>query len=369
MVELWEVKASKSAYTRQLLLQEAYVHRALFVIAIIVLLEACGKPQATAGRGGPGGFQRPPTLVETSIVAPRTISDVIEAIGTAQANESLTLSAKVTDTVNKVKFEDGDYVEAGTVLAELTNTEDTALLAEAEANVEDARTALKRIQGLYDKRSIPVSQLDEARARFNGMRARYDSIVARLDDRLIRAPFAGLLGFRQVSAGTLITPGTPIATLDDIRSIKLDFSIPEVHLSLLKKGLALSASSSAYPDRTFPATVETINSRIDPVTRAAQVRALVNNDARLLKPGMLLTVRLRTASRENLAVPETALVQRQGRVFVYQLKEGNTASLHEVKLGGRYEGYAEVLEGLQEGEEVISAGVLKVRDNSPVKVL
>ncbi len=339
-------------------------------LLVVVLLNACGQPQATPGRGGaPGGFQRPPTLVEVATVQTRSISDVIEAIGTAQANESLTLSAKVTDTVNKVKFEDGDYVEAGTVLAELTNTEDTALLAEAEANVEDAGTALKRLEDLYKKRSIPISQLDEARARFNGASARYNSVVARLDDRLIRAPFAGLLGFRQVSEGTLITPGTPIATLDDIRTIKLDFSIPEVHLSLLQKGLALSASSSAYPDQPFPATIETINSRIDRVTRAARVRALVNNDARLLKPGMLLTVRLRTSSRDNLAVPESALVQRQGRVFVYQLKDGNTASLGEVKLGGRYDGFAEVLEGLEAGDQVISQGVLKVRDNSTVKVL
>lgn len=345
------------------------MYRTFSLLTVFVLLNACGQPQATPSRGGPGGFQRPPTLVEITTAQPRTISDVIEAIGTAQANESLTLSAKVTDTVNKVKFEDGDYVEAGTVLAELTNTEDTALLAEAEANVDDAGTALKRIEGLYKKRSIPVSQRDEARARFNGVTARYDSIVARLDDRLIRAPFTGLLGFRQVSAGTLITPGTPITTLDDIRTIKLDFSIPEVHLALLKPGLALTANSSAYPDQEFPATVETINSRIDPVTRAARVRALINNDARLLKPGMLLTVRLRTTSRENLSVPESALVQRGGRVFVYQLKDGNTASLAEVKLGGRYEGFAEILEGLQSGDEVISAGVLKVRDNSPVKVL
>ena len=133
---------TNSAYTFLLTHQEVSVHRALSYFGIFVLLNACGQPQATPNRGGPGGFKRPPTLVEVTTAQPRTISDVIEAIGTAQANESVTLSAKVTDTVNKVKFEDGDYVAAGTVLAELTNTEDTALLAEAEANVDDAGTGL-----------------------------------------------------------------------------------------------------------------------------------------------------------------------------------------------------------------------------------
>lgn len=319
-------------------------------------------------------FQRAPTRVIAQIAAPREISDVIEAIGTTTANESITLTAKVTDTVSKVRFEDGQYTDSGAVLIELTNTEETALLAEAEANVEDAQQQFDRLENLYRSRTIPVSQRDEASARLNAARARYDSILARLNDRLVRAPFAGLLGFRQVSAGSLITPGTAIATLDDVATVKLDFGVPELHLATLKPGLSLLAHSSAYPDEPFAATVETIDTRIDPVTRSARVRALVDNADLRLKPGMLMSVALKTRERVALAIPEAALVLRSGRASVYVVTRQEDgpeliASLRSVTTGGRYDGWVEVLSGLQDGESVITEGTIKVRDQAPIVLL
>ena len=281
-------------------------------------LSACEGEQPGANRTGgsrAGGFSRGPTLVVSQAAEMRTLVEMVEAIGTTQANESVTITAKVTDTISYVKFEDGDLVEMGDVLVELTNQEETALLAEAEANVDDARTQYKRLEGLLEQNSVPASQVDEARARFSAAEARYQSILARLDDRLVRAPFAGMLGFRNVSTGTLVTPGATITTLDDISVIKLDFSIPEVYLGLIRPGLKLVADSPAYPDKQFPAIVRTIGSRVDPITRAATVRALIVNDQRLLRPGMLMTVRITTAEREALMVPETALMQRRDEVF------------------------------------------------------
>ncbi len=329
------------------------------------ILSAC----SAEDQGAPGGFQRPATSVTVAVVETRAMSDVIEALGTTRANESLTLTAKLTDTVSRVDFDDGDIVDAGAVLVELTNTEQTALLAEAQANLDDARRQLRRLKELYEQRSVPISNVDEAEARVNAAQGRYDSVVARLDDRLIRAPFAGLLGFRQVSAGTLVTPGTAIATLDDISLIKLDFAVPEIHLALLRPGLALTARSSAYPDHLFEATVQTVDSRVDPVTRAALVRAHIDNQDALLRPGMLLTVRLKTRERHALSVPETALLQRSGGVYVYVVETDATASLKPVQLGARYQGFAEITGGLNEGEQVISEGVLKVRDNAKVLII
>ncbi|MFK7913053.1 MAG: efflux RND transporter periplasmic adaptor subunit [Pseudomonadales bacterium] len=347
---------------------------ALLMLAGGPVLSGCDSGSAPE-RGGPGAsFQRPPTKVVAQIAAPRAISDVIEAIGTTTANESITLTAKVTDTVSKVRFEDGQFTEAGAVLIELTNSEETALLAEAEANLDDAQRQFDRLENLYRKRTIPVSQRDEAGARLSAAKARYDSILARLNDRLVRAPFAGLLGFRQVSAGSLIAPGTAIATLDDIATIKLDFSVPELHLATLKPGLSLLAESNAYPDQPFPAAVETIDTRIDPVTRNARVRALIDNADLRLKPGMLMTVALKTRERVALAIPEAALVLRSGRASVYvvtQQEDGPEllASLRPVTTGGRYDGWVEVLSGLQDGESVITEGTLKVRDQAPIQLL
>ena len=337
----------------------------LSTLAVATLLFGCAEEDA--GRSGGGFGARPATLVVLAEAEVRALNDVVEGIGTTRANESVTITAKVTDAIRQVRFEDGDFANAGDVLVELTNQEQTALLAEAEANVVDARNQRDRLQDLVAQGSVPVSDFDEAQARLAAMTARHQAILARLDDRLVRAPFAGLLGFRQVSAGTLITPGTPITTLDDIGTIKLDFSLPEIHLGVVRPGLSLVAFSTAFPQRAFPAQVATVGSRVDPVTRAVQVRALIDNDELLLRPGMLMTVRLTTASREALVVPETALLQRAGESFVYTLGEGNRAAATGIELGARKEGWAEVRSGLVAGQAVIAEGVVKVRPGMAVR--
>jgi membrane fusion protein (multidrug efflux system) len=343
------------------------IHRPLLVLGLALLLAtACSQEPASRGPGQ-GAGARAAILVVTEPARVRTIRNEVEAIGTARANESVTITAKVTDTVSRVNFDDGALVEQGDVLLELANREETALLAEAQANLNDARTQLDRLENLLKQRTVPESQVDEARARFAGAEARYQSVVARLADRLIRAPFGGLLGFRQVSEGTLITPGTAITTLDDVSVIKLDFSVPETYLNLLHPGMALAARSVAYPDRTFNATVRNIDSRVDPVTRAATVRAIIANDDLLLRPGMLLTVNLVTSEREALMVPEDALVQRADQVYVYTVHDG-IADTRDVRHGDRYQGWVEITSGLSEGDVVITEGVIKMRPGILVRV-
>lgn len=326
-----------------------------FVLGAAMLQSACSESPS-----GPAAQPRADVLVVTERARFRSIRDQVEAIATARANESVTITAKVTDTVSRVHFDDGQLVDAGDVLLELSNLEETALLAEAEANVGDLRRQLERLEDLLEQRTVPVSQVDEARARFAGAEARYQSVVARLADRQIRAPFTGLLGFRQVSEGTLITPGTAITTLDDVSTIKLDFSLPEVYLSLLHPGLSLAAQSVAYPDQTFEATVRTIDSRVDPVTRAATVRAVIDNPNLLLRPGMLLTVELVTAERQALMVPEDALVQRGDQAYVF-IVEDDIANIRPVVHGTRFQGWVEITGGLSPGDSVITEGVIKVR--------
>ncbi|MCY4060102.1 MAG: biotin/lipoyl-binding protein, partial [Gammaproteobacteria bacterium] len=181
-------------------------------VCLPLLIAGCSDEGGTGGGGA--FFGGPPPLVLAEPATVRSIADVVEAVGTTRANESVTITAKVTDSIRHVRFEDGDFVNPGDILVELTNEEQTALLKEAEANLRDAETQHNRLADLLEAQSVPASDVDEAEARLFGARARYEAIVARIDDRLIRAPFKGLLGFRQVSAGTLITPGTPITTLD-----------------------------------------------------------------------------------------------------------------------------------------------------------
>jgi membrane fusion protein (multidrug efflux system) len=331
--------------------------------AAVFYLTRSGPDSAAAAPNAP---DTPATLVVVEPVATRMFTDVIEALGTSTANESVTLTAKLTDTVSKVSFGDGDFVEAGQVLVELTNQEQTAVLAEEKANLDDARRQLERIEDLVKRNSVPVSQADEARARYAASRARYDAVVARLDDRLIRAPFAGVLGFRRVSPGTLVTPGTPITTIDDVSIIKLDFTVPEVYLSALSPGQQVKARSPAFPNETFEGELKTIGSRVDPVTRSVVARAHIDNPERRLRPGMLLTVQVTRTATSALAVREAALQQVASRTFVYVAKDGR-ATQRDVTTGQRQPGFVEIKDGLALGEPVVTEGLIKLRNGAPIR--
>ncbi len=335
-----------------------------------------GTPSAATGPGGrppAGGFgaggarpQAQPPLVTVGHARRDSIYDVVEALGTAQANESVTLTAKVTDTVRRVNFEDGDYVEAGAVLIELTNQEEEALLAEARANLDDAESQLRRLQDLSGRGLTSASELDVARSRAGASQARLNSIVARLRDRLILAPFSGRLGFRQVSPGTLLSPNTTITSIDDISVIKLDFTVPETFVGVMTPGARIVAKSVSFPDREFEGTVRTVGSRVDPVTRAITVRAHIDNEDRALHPGMLLTVEVVTAERTVLVVPEGSVFQVQNRAYVYRV-DGDTVHQQQIDVGGRRFGVVEVLAGLQDGDMIVIEGIIKLREGARVR--
>jgi len=275
-----------------------------------------GAAGAQGGRpagGPPGGFAGRPgqqaPLVTAGTVQRDQVYDVVEALGTTQANESVTLIAKVSDTVRRVNFEDGDFVEKGAVLIELTNQEEEAALAEARANLDDAQSQLRRLEDLSSRGLSAVQQLDIAKSRADAMQAQLNRVVARLKDRVMQAPFAGVLGFRNVSPGTLVTPNTTITSIDDISTIKLDFTVPETVLGSMKPGAKVVAKSVSFPGREFEGIVRTVGSRVDPVTRAVTVRAHVPNKDRALRPGMLLTVDVVTSQHEALVIPEGAVFQ------------------------------------------------------------
>ncbi len=327
-----------------------------------------GAPQGASGaRAGFGGRGSEVPLVTVERVRKQQLSNTIEAIGTAKSNESVTLTAKVTDTVTRVDFDDGAYVKAGDILVQLTNKQEEADLAEAQANLDDADTSLSRIQDMYAKKLAPKSDLDAARAKAAAAKAHFDSLAAKLQDRLIRAPFSGVLGFRQVSPGTLVQPSTAITTLDDISTIKLDFTVPETYVGELKVGAPVAARSASYPDREFHGVVRTVGTRIDPVTRAVQVRAHIPNDDRLLKPGMLMTVDITTSTREALVVPESAVYQIADKAYVYRVDGDRVAHEREIQIGAHRYGIIEVKSGLAEGDLVVTQGIVKLHDGSHVR--
>ena len=307
-------------------------------------------------------------LVVATPVASQPLQEMVEALGTARANESVTLTASLTDTVRRINFDDGDYVEAGTVLVELTSEEEEAQLAVARAELDEARRQLARLNDL-DRRGIAAtSEVDLARSAAEAAEARLSTELARLKDRLIRAPFSGLLGFREVSPGTLLGPNEVITTIDDVSQIKLDFTVPEKFLALMQPGRKIYASGASWQDRQFEGVVRAVGSRVDPVTRAVVVRAIIPNEDQALRPGMLLTVRILAKERTAIVVPERSVVQVGNSSFVYVVGPNQRVNRHEVRLGTRQLGVVEVVAGLEEGEQIVTEGIIKLREGSLVKV-
>lgn len=320
-----------------------------------------GGEQSAPGRpfGPPGGRA---VAVEVEPVRRETVIDSIEAIGTARANESVVVTADVTDTVRRINFSDGEAVTKGTVLVELTNAEEEAQLAEARANLNDAWRQLKRLTDLDAQGIAATSDVDAARALVEGAQARLNSVLARLEDRLIRAPFEGVLGFRQVSPGTLVTPGTEITTLDDVSVIKLDFTVPETQLFAVQPQQTVRARSVGIADREFVGTLQTIGTRVDPVTRAVFVRATIPNDEKILKPGMLMNVSIVTREAEAFVISEAALIEGPNRVSVYVIDGEKRARKQDIVIASRRRGKVEVISGLEEGDMVVTRGTVKLSD-------
>lgn len=333
----------------------------LAVLALSGVLAACG-----GSSEAPGTSERRAVKIVSTTVQTETWSDAIEALGTTRAAESLVLTAKVTETVERVNFEDGDVVVAGDVLVDLSGRAEVAQLEEAQAAYKEAEQQYRRQAELVEQGTISRSQLDSQVAARDAARARVSAIRARLADRVITAPFDGVLGFRQVSPGTLVTPGTPIATLDSIAQVKLDFAVPERFLSVVASGQEIVARSVAWPDHDFRGRVTSVDSRVDPVTRAVTVRAELPNPDRRLRPGMLLTVRLFEPERQTIVIPEIALIQVGAASYVYRVDADDTVSQVKVTTGARRRGEVEVVEGLSPGDRIVVEGTVKVRPGTTV---
>ena len=236
-------------------------------LAAMALVAGCSRDEARAADTGNEAIP-----VTTTTVAIRPWTDLLRAVGTVQAHESVAVTAKVSETVERVHFASGDTVSAGDPLVTLSGRQQRASLAEAQAAANEAERLYKRQSELAEQQLIARSQLDTQRAARDAARARVAQVRAQLGDRTIRAPFAGRLGIRQVSPGALVTPGTVIATLDAIDRVYVDFPVPESALATLAPGAHVSGRASAYPDITFEGTLATVGSRIDPATRSLTVR-------------------------------------------------------------------------------------------------
>ncbi len=309
------------------------------------------------------------------IVAPvvqKQISDRVEALGTARAIESVNITSNVTEKITRIDFEDGQHVKAGAILAVLEQAEEQAELKRAQAFRGERKLALQRLQQLEERQLTSPDEIDRTRLELEQADASITGIRTRISDRVIRAPFDGIVGLRNISVGALVETGDLIATLDDTRQIKLDFSVPSVFLTELKPGLKIRARAVALDNREYMGEVKSIDSRVDPVTRSIQVRALLPNPDASILPGILMQVELLRNTRQALVIPEASLLPLADKQYVMRRveKDGkDTVEKKQVKIGLRLPGYVEILDGLSEGEQVVTHGNSKVRPGDVLDVM
>ena len=319
----------------------------------------------------PAGGQDAVPVVVTEIRRD-TFVDRVEALGTLRANETLELTATVSEIVTAIDFDDGQRVEAGDILVEMTSKEEHALIEEEKSTIAEAKKQYDRVRRLVKRGAASPALLDQRRREYQTARARLRAIESKLQDRLIVAPFSGIVGLRNISVGALVEPGDVVTTLDDDSVMKLDFTVPAIYLATLKTGLPIVARSPAFADRKFEGTIASIDSRIDPSTRSIVVRAILPNPDRLLKPGLLMSVELLKNHREAMVIPEESLIPlgRENYVFVVDRSADPTvAEQRKVKTGSRRPGEVEILAGLRSGEFVITQGALRTRAGQPVKII
>jgi len=251
----------------------------------------------------------------------------------------------------------------------LESSEPLADLAAAKAALVDSESQYRRSNELFKTKVVSASQLEQLEARRDADQAAVKAAESRLAHTVIRAPFAGQLGLRRVSIGSIVSPSTVITTLDDTSQIKLDFDVPEVFIARLQRGLTVTARSAAWPDLVFTGQVISIDTRVDPISRTITVRALLPNDNAQLRPGMFLTVSLLKDDVQSLLIPEEAIVPERSKQFVFVVGEEDIVQRREVRTGRRRPGQIEILEGLSPGELVITEGTQKARPGQPVRII
>jgi membrane fusion protein (multidrug efflux system) len=314
------------------------------------------------------GGAMPPTLVEAVRVKLSNLSNQFETVATLRSQESISIRPEIAGRIDKIHFAEGQQVAAGALLFSLDDALTRADLNEANANLLNSERAAKRASELASKQLIAKSALDLVRAELSVNQARAASARAHLEKTQIRAPFAGVTGLRRVSQGDFVTVGQEMVPLVKLNPIEVQMRVPEVVLSSLAVGQQVEFGVDAFREEIFSATVIAIAPTVDAGGRSVELRASLDNPGQRLRPGMSARARITLSKQARaLLVPEQAIWPSGDQKMVYLVVDG-VAKLVPVTLGARQPGSVEVTSGIKEGDQVVTAGQLKLHDGAKVNV-
>lgn len=328
-------------------------------------------------------FQAPKPAIDVEAEVARRMDwqSRLPAIGTLKASQGIDLSVEIAGTITDVQFQSGEKVSKGQAIVLLDSEMEQASLVSAEADLSLARLEFQRARSLLDRQAISRSEYDRLNAQSQKAEASVAQLRASLAKKRILAPFSGTIGIRQVDVGDYIAAGTPIATLQDLSTLYVDFFLAEQHVPLLALGQKVQLRVAAYPDERFEGVISALNPKVETTTRNVQVRAeLANPDGRLL-PGMFADLQvLLPTENAQVVVPETAITYTQYGNSVLLVTEGTppegvnrdepylVVERRFVTTGERRDGLVVVLDGLEGGEQVITAGQLKLDSGTHVAI-
>ena len=326
-----------------------------------------------APAGGAAGITKsgqpaPGTVVEATRVKSVRMAQGLTAVGSLRSDESVTIRPEVSGRISEINFREGQHVDMGLTLIRFDTSVQRAELEQAEANLGLNKSRLERSRDLFTKGFISAQARDEAESNFKVAQANFDLAQARLTKLDIKAPFSGIVGLRMVSIGDYVKDGQDIVNLEGIDPLKVDFRIPEIYLKQVAVGQALQIGLDAFPNQTFQGKVFAINPLVDTNGRSIVIRAMVKNTESRLRPGMFARVRLLFSDdRDSVAVPEQSLIPLGDDQYLFKVVDGR-AQRFKVEIGQRRDGQVEILQGVTAGEVVVTAGQLKLRDGSQVKI-
>lgn len=332
-------------------------------------------PAGPAVRGNGADPSRPVT-VEAVRVKVMKLTDDAQSVGSLRSRQSVMLRPEVSGRVVRLNFRDGERVRQGQLLVQFDDQLQQAQIKQSQAELSIAQANHKRNEELLAQNFVSQRSLDESAANLEVAQAKLALAKATADRLRIIAPFDGIAGIRNVNVGDYLKDGTDIVNLEDIDTVYVDYRLPERYQTQVKAGQRVSVELDALPGRSFEARVQAVDPLIDANGRSIGVRASIPNRQLLLRPGMFARVNTQFGVRERArVVPEEAIVPQGGRQFVIKLVPGPdndtlVSRRVEVKVGIRRPGQVEIVEGLQEGDTVVTAGQQRLqRDGSPVKVL
>lgn len=341
----------------------------MIVAAVLKIAFSDGGAGDRKGPRGPGTGRG--QVVAEVVAQRREFADQIRVLGVARGRRSVNITSNTTQLVTQVMFSDGQAVAAGTPLVELQAREEDADLIRTRAQLENAQREYDRYRILAERGVAPRVMAETAETALKTAQAAVAAAEARRGDRILRAPFAGVLGLTSVTPGTLISPGSVITTLDDISGVRVDFPLPERYLGVLPVGAPLTATTDAFPGEEFNGRIALLDTRVNEQTRAIIARAEFTNPGNRIRPGMMMRVAVQQGRRQSLAVPEAA-VQYEGQgAFVYRIargEKGSTAQRVEVQTGAVEGGYVEIVSGLANNDHIVASGLNRIQPGAPVTV-